>query len=218
MRTMPSNAPSRWSLGLCAALLAACGGGGGGSPAADAALSFAQAPSLPAAPDPLPVSGAANVCSGYTVGSRDIENLQVPDGATCVLESGVRIDGNLELGTGSRLFARSIAVGGNVQGQRAATVLIEASTVGGSVQLDLGGEITARGNRIGGSIQLVGNGEAIHLVGNDVDSDIQLFENRGGAKLTDNVADGNLQCKENRPAPTGSGNRAASKEDQCAAL
>jgi hypothetical protein len=33
-----------------------------------------------------------------------------------------------------------------------------------------------------------------------------------------NRMNGNLQCKENIPARPGSGNRAASKEDQCARL
>jgi hypothetical protein len=33
-----------------------------------------------------------------------------------------------------------------------------------------------------------------------------------------NTITGNMQCKENRLAPTGSGNTAAIKEDQCAAL
>ena len=58
--------------------------------------------------------------------------------------------------------------------------------------------LVANANRIGGNLQAVGN--------------------RGGMVLTDNRIDGNLQCKENRPAPSGGGNIAASKEDQCAAL
>jgi hypothetical protein len=40
--------------------------------------------------------------------------------------------------------------------------------------------------------------------------------NRGGLLIQDNSMLGNPQCKEYRPAPVGSGNTAASKEDQCA--
>ena len=47
---------------------------------------------------------------------------------------------------------------------------------------------------------------------------LQAFKNYGGVALNRNRIKGNLQCKENIPAPTGSGNQAASKEDQCARL
>jgi len=97
-------------------------------------------------------------------------------------------------------------------------VLLEASTIDGNVQLDIGGAITPSALRVEGSIQLVANRDAIHLTDNRVGSDVQVFENRGGAVLNGNTADGHLQCKQNTPAPTGSSNRAASKEDQCSAL
>lgn len=222
----PFNRPA-WLVVLATVALAACGGGGGGgdgggsssgggaSGGGASAASFSQAPALPAAPTPLPVQNAFNVCEDVRFGGRDIENLQVPDGAVCVLDPGVEIDGNLELGNGAELYARGIRVGGNVQGQRAGLVVIEASTIGGNVQLDIGDEIALR---VDGSIQLVANGGPIELDGNGVGGDIQLFENEGGATLLDNTADGNLQCKENQPAPAGSGNRAASKEDQCESL
>jgi hypothetical protein len=48
--------------------------------------------------------------------------------------------------------------------------------------------------------------------------DLQAFKNLGGVSLVNNRMKGNLQCKENIPAPTGRGNQAASKEDQCARL
>jgi hypothetical protein len=47
---------------------------------------------------------------------------------------------------------------------------------------------------------------------------IQLEDNTGGITLNSNVTNGNLQCKQNQPAPVGSGNRAALKEDQCQSL
>src|SRR5690606_32249502 len=99
-------------------------------------------------PSPLPQSGGFNVCENYRFGGRDIENLEVPDGARCVLEDNVRIDGNVELGTRSEFYAQGVRIGGNVQGQRAATVVVENSTIGGNVQLDIGGAVTVRGNAI----------------------------------------------------------------------
>jgi hypothetical protein len=79
------------------------------------------------APTPLPQVSGFNVCANYRFGDRDIENLQVPDAAICVLEAGVRIDGNVELGTASEFWAQGVTVGGNVQGQRAAAVLFAAA-------------------------------------------------------------------------------------------
>ena len=210
--------------------LAACGGGGsgsnpagglvGGGTAMAGPMSFSvSAPALGAAPAQLPRQGSNNVCQDFRFGGRDIENLQVPDGARCVLEAGVHVDGNVELGNASEFYATGVTIDGNLQGQGAGAVLLEASTVGGNVQLDIGRHITVRDSTVGGSIQLVENGGAIHVLSNVVDSDVQLFQNVGGARVGDNRVDGNLQCKENRPAPEGSGNVVqGNKEDQCAAL
>ena len=113
-----------------------------------------SAPALGAAPEQLPRQGAMNVCENVRFGGREIDNLRVPDNARCVLETGVRIDGNIELGNGSQLYASGIFVDGNVQGQRAAGTLLEDSRVGGNVQLEIGRDITMRANAIDGNIQL----------------------------------------------------------------
>jgi hypothetical protein len=47
---------------------------------------------------------------------------------------------------------------------------------------------------------------------------MQVFQNTGGVRLLNNRIAENLQCKENDPPPTGSGNIAGDKEDQCAGL
>lgn len=59
------------------------------------------ADTLTVAASPLPQVNGFSVCASYRFGDRDIENLQVPDAAICVLEAGVRIDGSVELGTAS---------------------------------------------------------------------------------------------------------------------
>lgn len=163
------------NLGAAALLgigIGACGGGGsgdGGSSAAAAPMRFSDAPPLNPAPTPLPQSaGGFNICENVRFGGRDIENLEVPDGRKCVLESGVEIDGNVELGTGSEFYAQGVRVGGNVQGQRAATVVIENATIGGNVQLDIGGTVTLRTNTVDGNLQCKQNQPAPTGGGNRV--------------------------------------------------
>jgi hypothetical protein len=51
-----------------------------------------------------------------------------------------------------------------------------------------------------------------------VGGNLQAFANSGGVTVIGNLIKGNLQCKENLPPPVGGGNRASSKEDQCAGL
>src|SRR5690606_3478597 len=112
---MTTAIPRRLLAGLASLtlILAACGGGGSvggsavsatpgagnhGSGGADGSappatggsttpLSFAHAPALPAAPSALPVVAARNVCENVAIGNRRIQNLRVPDGATCVLDA-----------------------------------------------------------------------------------------------------------------------------------
>jgi hypothetical protein len=200
--------------------LNACGGGGsnGYDGAAGAGeLTFLAAPALNPAPTTLPRQGSINICENYRFGDRDIENLEVPDDARCVLESGVRVDGNVELGRGSEFYAEEVFIGGNLQGQGSEKVFLRNSSVGGSVQPEQGGQVTIVDSRITGSIQLKQNRGALFVLENEVNADIQIFENTGGATINDNLVDGNLQCKENRPAPSGSRNVVqGNKEDQYA--
>src|SRR5690606_28681643 len=71
---------------------------------------------------------------------------------------------------------------------------------------------------INGDIQFESNRGQLIAQGNRVGGNIQVFSNRGGATLNSNRINGNLQCKDNNPAPQGSGNTAASLEDQCSGL
>ena len=144
-----------------------------------------------------PALAEERACRG-TIGATTVDNLRVPQGATCTL-SGTRVKGTVKVERGATLKASRISVIGNVQAEGAATVNLAASAVGGSVQI----------------VQ----GKNSKLDRNSVKGDVQYFENRGAISITNNRIDGNLQCKENTPRPTGGGNIVqGNKEDQCARL
>jgi hypothetical protein len=215
-RSLPSMTLAPVAL-LCAAMaLSACGGGGGDDGdalAGESRLTLAAAPALPAGAAPGPTLPYA--CGNVALGSARSGEIEVPAGQVCVLQGSV-VDGNIKLNRGSVLDARDVTVIGNLQAEAAASVLLAgASRVTGSVQSKQGRRATIVGARIGGDLQLDAHSDALLAVGNQVGGNIQVVGNRGGVTLDDNRTNGNLQCKENLPAPRGSGNTAASIEDQC---
>jgi hypothetical protein len=136
-------------------------------------------------------------CRG-SLGAVTVDNLRVPQGATCRL-NGTRIKGTLQVQRGATLKASRIRVVGNIQAEGAANVNVARS-------------------RIGGSLQVV-QGRSSKFTRNVVNQDVQYFENRGVVSVSRNRIDGNLQCKENRRRPIGGLNRVQGvKEDQCAHL
>jgi hypothetical protein len=156
-------------------------------------------------------------CAG-SVGAVALDNVFVPDGASCVLDR-TRLNGSLVVGRGASLQARSVSVNGNVQAEGAAWVGLGGfSTVGGSVQIVQGGGAAIERARIKGDLQFESNTGALSARGNTIGGNLQVFQNMGGVRLFNNRMNGNMQCKENIPAPVGSGNVSPSKEDQCAAL
>lgn len=156
-------------------------------------------------------------CTG-AVGAVSLDNVFVPDGATCVLDR-TRTNGSVVVGRGASLRARSVSINGNVQAEGAAFVGIGGySAVGGSVQIVQGGGATIEQARIKGDLQFESNTAPLAANGNTIGGSLQAFQNMGGATFNHNRMNGNMQCKENIPAPTGSGNISPSKEDQCARL
>lgn len=147
----------------------------------------------------------------------------VPDNATCTLNN-TNVEGNIIVGTGSTLVARGVSVKGNIQSEGHARVTVVRSTsrissVNGDIQIKQGRSATVTSARIGGSLQVEQNNGAFNFSSNTIGSDLQAKQNTGtGLTISSNRINGNLQCQENVPAPVGSGNIAASKEDQCASL
>lgn len=157
------------------------------------------------------------VCTG-TIGTRTLDNIRVPAGRNCTL-NGTRAIGTVKVGNGASLAAHGVQVNGNIQAEGAYSVLVRRNSfVGGSIQIKQGGGATIANTRINGDILFDENVRRLSATDNLIGGNLQAFKNFGGVVLYRNRIDGNLQCKENRPAPTGGGNRATSKEDQCARL
>ena len=166
-----------------------------------------------------PIANAEErVCRG-SLGRVTVDNLRVPDGATCTL-NGTTVKGTIKVESRATLVADDIKVVGNVQAENAKKVVVRSgSTVGGSVQIVQGGASRIARTTIEGDILFDDQTQALAAVRNTVGGNIQAFQNTGGIEISFNRVDGNLQCKENKPAPTGGGNIVdGSKEDQCAKL
>lgn len=148
-----------------------------------------------------------------------VDNLRVPDGATCRLE-GTFVKGTVKVEGDATLKAIGIGVIGNVQAENARKVMVRGrSRIGGSVQIVQGGAARFRRSRINGDILFDDQDGPLASRRNRVGGNVQAFQNTGGVTITNNRIDGNLQCKENAPPPTGGGNVVqGNKEDQCASL
>jgi hypothetical protein len=167
---------------------------------------------------PQAALGEERACRGQ-LGRVSIDNLSVPQGATCKL-NGTRLNGTITVQRGATLIANRVRVNGNVQAENARKVVIRRSSrVGGSIQIKQGGGATIAGTRVIHDIQFDHNRGFVRAHRNRVGGSIQVVGNSGGASIMRNVINGNLDCKENRSAPTGGGNIVGeSKTDQCAGL
>jgi hypothetical protein len=167
----------------------------------------------------LPTARAEErVCRG-SLGAITVDNLRVPDGATCRL-NGTTVQGTIKVESKAVLVAEDVRVIGNVQAENARRVVVRAgSRVGGSVQVVQGEAARVARTKVNGDILFDENTAPLAAIRNTVGGNVQAFQNTGGVEIRRNRIDGNLQCKENRPAPTGGGNVVqGNKEDQCARL
>jgi hypothetical protein len=158
------------------------------------------------------------VCTG-AVGAVTVDNLRVPQDATCTL-SGTLVEGTVKVERNATLRAFDIRVIGNVQAENARKVVVrDGSSVGGSVQIVQGSAAKVLGTRINGDILFDEQDGALAANDNRVGGNLQAFQNSGGLTISNNRIDGNLQCKGNDPPPTGGGNIVqGNKEDQCERL
>jgi uncharacterized protein YaiE (UPF0345 family) len=177
---------------------------------------FALACSLPAG-----LLAEETRCTGQLTGSHD--NVVVPQGAICSLVNA-QLNGSVLVyrGGGVTISGRTYINGNVISEDGGAYVRISGPsvTVGGNVQIkyNFGASAIQKGTVIHGSFQYVENTGPLFATGAFIGSDFQLFNNSGGASISNNTIRQNMQCKENTPAPTGGGNRAGDKEDQCSGL
>ena len=164
------------------------------------------------------VEGGDITCRGL-LGAVIVDNLTVPQGATCALD-GTKVKGTVKVETGASLTARQITVFGNIQAEGTNYIeVLAGSSVGGSIQIKQGGAARVEDTAVNGDIQFESNNGAFSAMRNQVGGSIQVFKNTGGITVAGNVINGNLQCKENDPAPAGGNNSVqGNKEDQCAGL
>ena len=169
----------------------------------------------------LPIGHAMaeeRVCRGM-IGARTVDNLRVPQEATCTLD-GTFVKGTVKVERGAVLRAFGIRVIGNVQAENARNVVVRRqSRVGGSIQIVQGGAARILRSRINGDILFDDQRRALAANGNVIGGNLQAFQNTGGVEIRNNRIDGNLQCKENVPRPVGGGNIVqGNTEDQCRRL
>lgn len=160
------------------------------------------------------------VCRG-TIGAKTVDNLKVPQGASCTLNA-TKVKGTIEVENRAKLIANKVRVNGNIQSEGYKNILVRrGSIVGGSVQLKnglKGGSGRVLNTRVTGDLQYEENFGKMVARSNNLLANLQAVQNKGGLVISKNRISENLQCKENKPAPIGGGNTAGDKEGQCSRL
>jgi hypothetical protein len=158
------------------------------------------------------------LCRG-TIGATTVDNVKVPEDATCTLE-GTIVKGTVKVKRNAVLMAVDVLVFGNVQGKEASNVVVRGlSSVGGNVQVVHGGRSKVANSLIRGDILFDEQVGRVAVKNSLIGGDVQAFQNDGGVVIQSNLIGGNLQCKANQPDPTGGGNTVdGNSEDQCRGL
>jgi len=122
------------------------------------------------------------VCRG-TIGATTVDNLLVPQGATCTL-NGTRVEGTVKVERNSTLTASGIRVKGNVQSEGFKNITLrQNSVVVGSVQLENGldgGSGRMLNSKVNGDLQFFFNDARMVARGNTILANFQANQNTGG--------------------------------------
>lgn len=180
--------------------------------------------------------GSVKLMPGATFATNDAD---IEDDVACDgcrrsdLNFGTTVGGDVQIkeaqegsvNTGTFPGAPRLRVGGDVEflDSRGGLTLFNTDVVG-NLKAEGNSGFMAIGNAtqpntIGGDVQVSKNSFSFAVANSKtVGGDFQLFDNRGAFNFSLNRVRENLQSKENTPPPTGAGNTAAKREDQCAAL
>jgi hypothetical protein len=156
------------------------------------------------------------LCTG-DLGAVSVDNLRVPEGASCTLNR-TTVNGNIHVEDNASLRAYDANINGNIQANRAASVNFYAgSSVNGNIHIHRSGSAEIQAVDINGNLKLENNDRFLNAADNTIDGNLQASNNSGGLSITANQIDGNLQCDANSPPPALSGNRVTGNlEGQCA--
>src|SRR5918997_3315187 len=145
------------------------------------------------------------VCRG-TIGATTVDNLRVPQGASCTL-NGTTVEGTVKVERNATLVANTIRVKGNVQSEGFKNITVRRnSVVVGSVQLENGldgGSGRVLNSRVNGDLQYFSNEARMVARGNTLLANLQANQNTGGLVIENNRIAENLQCQANNPPPDG---------------
>jgi hypothetical protein len=169
----------------------------------------------------LLIGGAAPVaashstaCTGTLTG--DFERIDVPDGATCVLEDAT-VQHSVTVGAGATLITDDTTIKQNVRGRGAASVRLIDTDILGNITLSrttgrivIGNDGCAVDPIAGGNIHLFDNFGSIAICQMSVRNNILLQNNDGRLALFDNrvgnnrnTVRGNIQLARNDASDTG---------------
>ena len=130
-----------------------------------------------------PASAEERVCRG-TIGAVTVDNLRVPQDATCTLND-TRVEGTIKVERDGTLKAFGIRVIGNVQAEDARKVVVRNGSVGGSVQIVQGRAARILGTRITGDILFDEQDGDLAANRNRIGGNLQAFQNTGGLSINE---------------------------------
>jgi hypothetical protein len=176
----------------------------------------------PGATSSSPAPGNANAAPGScngTIGAAEVDEVEVPSGATCTLE-GTTVNGNVSVDVRGTLIAHGVDVDGDVEAEGAAVVEVTGnSSIGGNLQVQQGGSSTVTNTKIDGDLELKEQSGQLQAAGNIISGNVEADSNSGGLTVSSNRIGGDLKCEDNSPAANGGGNSVSgSREEQCASL
>ena len=99
---------------------------------------------------PSLVVAEERTCRGQ-LGAVTVDNLRVPDGASCTLNR-TQVNGTIKVESRASLNARGVRVASNVQAENARQVSVTHSRIGGSVQVQQGGSASVLNSTVQGDI------------------------------------------------------------------
>ncbi len=168
------------------------------------------------------VRGDVKVAAGarlYANGAHIDGNIQAEDARVVNTTDDTFVDGDVQVKRRASVSILNTIIDGNLQVEESGASLVASdSRINGDLQVKKANSADLARVFVRGNIQLEENRGALASDRADVRSNFHVVKNTGGVRLTSNTIAQSLQCKENGPAPTGSGNVAGEKEEQCRRL